>query len=139
MLSSKLYFGVMAIGARYGASSSRLFGARLFVVVIGFAAAQQKAPDNENSVLAQISKLDWKFGPTQGDIGAVASIAVPQGSLFLGAAGTRRFLELQGNLSSDNDYTFGPRDLSWFSVFSFDPSGYVKDDEKIDPDELLAS
>jgi uncharacterized membrane-anchored protein len=103
---------------------------------IGFAAAQQKAP--ETDFLTQVSKLDWKFGPAQGDIGAIASITVPQGSLFLGPAGTRRFLELQGNLGSDNDYTFGPRDLSWFSVFSFDPSGYVKDDEKIDADELLS-
>jgi uncharacterized membrane-anchored protein len=103
---------------------------------IGFAAAQQKAP--ENDVGAQIAKLDWKLGPGQGDIGAVASIAVPQGSLFLDPAGTRRFLELLGNLGSDNNYTFGPRDLNWFSVFSFDPSGYLKDDEKIDPDELLA-
>jgi uncharacterized membrane-anchored protein len=102
----------------------------------GFAAAQQKAP--ENDAWAQITKLDWKLGPAQGDIGTIAAITVPQGSLFLGTAGTRRFLELQGNLGSDNNYTFGPRDLSWFSVFSFDPSGYVKDDEKIDPDELLS-
>jgi uncharacterized membrane-anchored protein len=103
---------------------------------IGFAAAQQKAP--ENDVWAQITKLDWKFGPTQGNIGTVASIDVPQGSVFLGQTDTRRFLELQGNLGADNNYTFGPRNLSWFSVFAFDPSGYVKDDEKIDPDELLA-
>ena len=103
---------------------------------IGFAAAQQKA--TENDVGTQIAKLDWKFGPGQGDIGAIASIAVPPGSLFLGPAGTRRFLELQGNLGSDDNYTFGPRNLDWFSIFSFDPSGYVKDDEKIDPDELLA-
>jgi uncharacterized membrane-anchored protein len=103
---------------------------------IGFAAAQQKAP--ENDVWTQITKLDWKFGPTQGNIGTVASIDVPQGSVFLGQTDTRRFLELQGNLGADNNYTFGPRNLSWFSVFAFDPSGYVKDDEKIDPDELLA-
>jgi uncharacterized membrane-anchored protein len=103
---------------------------------IGFAAAQQKAP--ESDVWTQITKLDWKFGPTQGSIGAIASIDVPQGFVFLGQADTRRFLELQGNLGADNNYTFGPRNLSWFSVFAFDASGYVKDDEKIDPDELLA-
>ncbi len=32
-----------------------------------------------------------------------------------------------------------PRNYSWFAVFSFDASGYVKDDEKINPDELLAT
>src|SRR5207247_5918578 len=56
---------------------------------------------------------------------------------FLESAGTRRFLELQGNLGFDKGYTFAPNDISWFAVFSFDPSGYVSDDEKIDPDELL--
>ena len=30
-----------------------------------------------------------------------------------------------------------PEDLSWFAVFYFEASGYVKDDEKIDPDALL--
>src|SRR5439155_11534320 len=35
------------------------------------------------------------------------------------------------------NFTFAPSDLAWFSVFSFDSSGYVQDDEKIDPDELL--
>ena len=30
-----------------------------------------------------------------------------------------------------------PITLDWFAVFSFDPVGYVKDDEKIDADELL--
>jgi uncharacterized membrane-anchored protein len=102
----------------------------------GLAIAQQKAP--ENDIWAQITKLGWQFGPGQGDIGTVASIAIPQDSAFLGPAGTRRFLELQGNLGSDNNYAFGPRDLNWFSIFSFDPAGYVKDDEKIDPDKLLA-
>ena len=30
-----------------------------------------------------------------------------------------------------------PADLNWFAVFSFDPVGYVKDDEKIEPEALL--
>jgi uncharacterized membrane-anchored protein len=42
-----------------------------------------------------------------------------------------------GNLPGDDEYTFGPDDLSWFSVFGFDPAGYVRDDETVDPDALL--
>lgn len=118
----------------------RAFRIALFLLISLFSAshagAQQKAP--ENDIMAQIAKLDWTIGPAQGDIGGTANINVPQGSLFLTPVGSRRFLELLGNLGSDNTYTFAPRDLSWFSVFSFDASGYVKDDEKIDPDELLA-
>jgi uncharacterized membrane-anchored protein len=114
----------------------RVFVVSLCLFSSGLAHAQSTT--SENSLRNQISKLDWKFGPTRGEIGAIASINVPQGSLFLGQADTRRFLELQGNLAVDNNYTFGPRDLNWFSVFEFGASGYVKDDEKIDPDELLA-
>jgi uncharacterized membrane-anchored protein len=94
-------------------------------------------PTAQDQLWAQIEKLDWKLGPAQGDIAGTAAIVVPKGSVFLSSAGTRRFLELQGNLGADNNYTFAPSDLAWFSVFTFDSSGYVRDDEKIDPDELL--
>jgi len=100
----------------------------------GAPAPQQSAQD---PVWAQIEKLDWKLGPTQGDIAGFATIIVPKGSAFLGSASTRRFLEIQGNLGTDGGFTFAPNDVAWFSVFSFDPSGYVPDDEKIDPDALL--
>jgi uncharacterized membrane-anchored protein len=42
-----------------------------------------------------------------------------------------------GNPPVDNHYLIAPKDLHWFAVFSFNPSGYVKDDEKIDADELM--
>jgi len=97
--------------------------------------AQQ--PSAQDEQLSQLAKLDWKIGPTQGDIAGIAAIVVPKGLVFLSSAGTRRFLELNGNLGVDSHFTFAPSDLDWFSVFSFDPSGYVPDDEKIDPDALL--
>lgn len=99
------------------------------------AVAQQGSNDQ---VWAEIKKLDWKMGPTQGDIASVANIGVPKDSVFLGSVGSRRFLELNGNLGADGNYTFAPSSLSWFAVFNFDPSGYVKDDETLDPDELLS-
>jgi uncharacterized membrane-anchored protein len=57
----------------------------------------------------------------------------------LDAVGTRRFLELNGNPGRDGQYTLARRDYRWFSIFGFDASGYVKDDEVIDPDQLLKS
>lgn len=101
----------------------------------GAAVAQQGSNDQ---AWAEIKKLDWKFGPTQGDIATVASIGVSKESVFLGSVGSRRYLELMGNLGSDGKYIFAPSSLSWFAVFGFDPSGYVKDDETLDPDELLS-
>lgn len=103
----------------------------------GSAAQPAQQTSAQDQFWAELEKLDWKLGPTRGDIAGMASILVPKGSAFLGSVGTRRFLELQGNLAADNNFTFAPSDLGWFSVFAFDSSGYVKDDEAIDPDELL--
>jgi uncharacterized membrane-anchored protein len=89
------------------------------------------------AVLEQFKKLHWQQGPVEGRIGDKAVIAVPQEHVFLDASNTRRFLELTGNPPRDGHYLFAPKSLDWFAVFSFDASGYVKDDEKIDADALL--
>jgi uncharacterized membrane-anchored protein len=88
-------------------------------------------------VATEVTALKWQKGPAQGQVGSVATITVPDGMMFLDAHGTRRFLELTGNPPRDNRYTLAPRDLSWFSIFIFDPSGYVRDDEKLDAAALL--
>ena len=90
-------------------------------------------------IMQELQKLAWQKGPGEGVIGAKAKIRIPQGYAFLDDKGTRRFLELMGNPPRDNHYMIAPADLDWFAVFSFDPVGYVKDDEKIDADALLKS
>jgi uncharacterized membrane-anchored protein len=105
--------------------------------LLAIAPGYAEPTNTTDDLWSQLKQLDWQFGPTEGRIGATATILVPRDSVFLGSAGTRRFLELQGNLANDNDFTFAPGDLSWFSVFSYDPSGHVPDEETIDPDTLL--
>jgi uncharacterized membrane-anchored protein len=85
----------------------------------------------------ELRKLAWQVGPMEGRIGAKATIKVPQGYVFLDDKNTSRFLQLAGNPPRDGHYLFAPEGLDWFAVFSFDTTGYVKDDEKIDPDALL--
>jgi uncharacterized membrane-anchored protein len=58
---------------------------------------------------------------------------------FLDGPNTRRFLELNGNPPRDNRYTLIGPDGTWFAIFFFEDSGYVKDDEKLDADALLKS
>lgn len=87
----------------------------------------------------ELRKLAWQEGPSEGRIAATATINIPSGYVFLDSQNTRRFLELAGNPPRDGHFLFAPRSLKWFSVFSFNASGYVKDDEKIDPDALLKS
>jgi uncharacterized membrane-anchored protein len=122
-----------------GAGFKHACFAALVLILVAPALGQPNGtqPTAQNELWAQVEKLDWKSGPTQGVVAGVATIAVPSGWAFLGSPGTRRFLELQGNLASDNNFTFVPNDIRWFSVFAFDPTGYVPDDEKIDPDALL--
>jgi uncharacterized membrane-anchored protein len=84
-----------------------------------------------------LSKLAWQLGPSQGIIGDKATINIPDGYAFLGATDTQKFMELNQNPSSGNEYLLAPKNLSWFVIFHFNPIGYVKDDETIDADEVL--
>ncbi len=98
------------------------------------ASAQADSPQ-----LAELRNLAWQVGPTEGRIAEKATIQVPKDHVFLDAQNTRRFLELNGNPPSDGHYLIAPESLQWFAVFSFAPSGFVKDDEKIDADQILKS
>lgn len=104
-----------------------------FAVAITAAHSQVGGDD---AVANEIANLHWQYNG-QGAIAKEASIQVPKGYAFLGATDTRRFLELNGNLPQDDTYTIAPKDLRWFGVFGFVNSGYVPDDEKLDPDALL--
>jgi uncharacterized membrane-anchored protein len=94
-----------------------------------------------NSVYAEeedpLAQLNWQVGPTQGHIGDMATIHVPEGYVFLGANDTKVLMEMMENIPGENEYVFAPDGLAWFTIFQFDPVGYVKDDEELDPQELL--
>jgi len=93
---------------------------------------------------AQADKIPWAKGPTRGALGSEATISVPAGCLFTGVDGVKLFLQLTENIASGNergvvmcqaDQTSDP----WFVLFSYDKSGYVRDDEgsKLDADAIL--
>lgn len=106
------------------------------LVLLTFAAQAQREP---GQIIEELQKLAWQRAPGEGAIGAKAKIRIPEGYSFLDERNTRRFLELMGNPPRDNHYLIAPANLDWFAVFSFDPVGYVKDDEKIDAAALLDS
>ena len=106
------------------------------LVLLTFAAQAQREP---GQIIEELQKLAWQRAPGEGAIGAKAKIRIPEGYSFLDERNTRRFLELMGNPPRDNHYLIAPANLDWFAVFSFDPVGYVKDDEKIDATALLDS
>lgn len=95
------------------------------------------AQKDPQAIMEEMRKLSWQKGQGVGQITRRATIDIPQGHVFLDSKNTRRFLELTGNPPRDEHYTFAPASLDWFAIFSFSETGYVKDDEKIDPDDLL--
>ena len=90
---------------------------------------------------AQFEALGWREGPTSGDLGRTASVDVPAGFRFVGHTGATKFMELTENPSDGDELGVLLHDDSWFVVFTFDESGYVKDDEKdkLEADKILTS
>ena len=109
----------------------------LFLLLVFAAPALAQGPRDANYVLQELQKLAWQKGPGDGAIAGKATIKIPQGYAFLDERNTRRFIELMGNPPRDGHYMIAPASLDWFAVFSFDAIGYVKDDEKIDAEQLL--
>ncbi|HET7931475.1 MAG TPA: DUF2167 domain-containing protein [Rhodanobacteraceae bacterium] len=100
----------------------------------------QDASTSADSVQQQIMNLHWVEGPTQVTIGSNATFNVPEGYRFLGPADTIKFMELTRNIASDDGGTvFAPDDFGWWGEFEYADVGHVADDEKIEPDKLLAS
>ena len=108
----------------------------LFALLIPLNAYAQR---DANTVVEELRQLAWQRGPGEGQIGPKAKIQIPGGYAFLDERNTRRFLELNGNPPRDKHYTLVAADFSWFAVFSFEESGYVRDDEKLDAEALLKS
>jgi len=106
------------------------------LLLFALSAPAQREP---GQVIQELQKLAWLRGPGEGTIAGKAKIQIPSGFAFLDERNTRRFLELMGNPPRDGHWMIAPANLDWFAVFSFDPVGYVKDDEKIDADALLKS
>jgi len=113
--------------------------AGIFLLFIaGSAFAQTDAAGAEEQ--SPFAELPWEFGPTTGKLGARAAINVPEGYAFLGTQGAERFNEIAENPPNGVDeYIIAPTDLGWVAFFSFNEVGYVKDDEKLDPDDILSS
>lgn len=111
----------------------------LIILLLGmvWGAGDRAYADEALTLIEQIQALPWITGPAKGKVAGVATITFGDDYMFLESAGTKRFLELNGNLPTESAFALAKKDLSWFAVFHFDASGYVKDDETIDPDALL--
>lgn len=96
-------------------------------------------------LLAQESPIDqipWADGPVIGGLGTVAEVEVPAYCRYTDADGARMFMEATENTASGSELAIllcsDPQveDAMWFVVFSFQKSGYVRDDERKSLDAL---
>jgi uncharacterized membrane-anchored protein len=90
----------------------------------------------EDAFWKAVQELPWQeIG--SGAIGGQSTISIPAQHVFLASEGSSKLLELLGNLPSPNAHIIAPDQLQWFAVFEFEDSGYVQDNETIDPAALL--
>lgn len=87
----------------------------------------------------ELLSLPYVKGPAKVPITENAQITLGNDKQFLDSASSKRFLELNGNLSDGPDeYIVMPRDESWWSSYSYNDMGHVKDGDKLDADDLLS-
>jgi len=94
---------------------------------------------------AEPPSVDWTRGPAHVELGKdIAQLELPEGYSFANPDDARTILQSMGNRPSGNELGLlipNAEDQDWFIVFSWQPLGYVKDDDKdkIDADALLES
>jgi uncharacterized membrane-anchored protein len=86
--------------------------------------------------------IKWQVGPTTGKLGDIAEISIPEGYAFADKDGAIKILQMTENIPSGRELgVVVSKQSSWFMIFEFRDSGYVKDDEgsKLDAQAILKS
>lgn len=113
---------------------------RLKKLVIALCAAPLLviAAPNEQDPGAALRALDWHIGPRAEQVVGKATLKTGDSeTLFLDDANSTKFLKITGNLPEPGNNIVFSKSGGWWADFSFNPIGYVKDDEKINADDLL--
>jgi uncharacterized membrane-anchored protein len=113
----------------------RIVGVMVLLLVGAVAGAQ--APPSANG---PEETYRWQLGPKALELGHEVQLQLPAGYVFLGMPDADRFLKKNG--SFDNEGVLGvvlsqDAKQSWGVILDYQEAGYVKDDEKLDADELL--
>jgi uncharacterized membrane-anchored protein len=107
------------------------------VVALGAALPAWSAEQSEDDARNEMKNLPWQAGPATGEVGGRAKLKIPENARLLPESSGGRFLELTGNLPEEGDTVLMHN--GWWATLSFNDSGYVKDDEKLDADALLSA
>lgn len=115
--------------------------ALLLLAATGMASAKDSADSGADPRIeefrSKIRALNWLVGPRDVPLSGNATLSLPEGYVYLDAANTAKFEELNQNLSSGKEVMIAPKTLGWTAYLIFESEGYVKDNEKIDADAIL--
>jgi uncharacterized membrane-anchored protein len=123
----------------------------LLAVVFSAVPAANAGGQDADARRAQFESIGWTDAPASVKLEKIASIDVPTGCRFTNGKGAKKFLELTQNpysgaevgaLVCETPTPGNPAESqTWFVVFEFDESGYVKDEEKagLEPDKILST
>ena len=118
-----------------------LLFAALSAFVLPFVRAQEKPEAPPKSFVGSLREEGVKLidGPATYALGDVAEIRLPAGYHAVERDSLKKYYELTQNLYDDEDVGIVIGPAEWVLAFSYDPSGYVKDDEKdkLDADALM--
>ncbi|MGH7084766.1 MAG: DUF2167 domain-containing protein [Acetobacteraceae bacterium] len=106
-----------------------------FMGLCGAGHAQAQA----DSPYQRAQHLPWHTAPAVLHIKSVALLDPGPDLKFLDPDATSTLLVISGNLPSNGEYAVAPKDLAWWSLFSYEATGHIKDDETLDPNALLAT
>ena len=96
---------------------------------------------------AKFESIEWLSGPSKGRLGEIGEIEVPKGCKLTQQKGTLTYLDLTQNIPDGDEVGLlrcqdsADEDKHWFVIYTYDESGYVKDDEKghLDANAILKS
>lgn len=89
--------------------------------------------------LQQIAALNWQKASQVVSIDSVATFSVPRNYGILTPPDSTRFMSILHNFSNDNEYILMPANGRWFANFTYEATGYIKDNQHLEPHTLLAS
>ncbi len=113
----------------------------LFQLTPARAEAPAPAEQAENAEAPTTSPPEWQTGPKKVSLGHDIEVNLPDGYAYLPPGPASKLLEKNGSFHNENLLgliTSNDPKEEWFVVTRFEDSGFVKDDEKIDADELLS-
>src|SRR5215469_16958182 len=106
----------------------------LLALALSIAIAQEPQPSQSEP------HIQWQNGPTVGDLGGMAQIKVPEGYSFADKRGAEAVLQITKNIPNGEEIgVLVNQNASWFMIFRYEDTGYVKDTDKdsLDADSIL--